>query len=367
MSDPVQIMVLPAPVNDGLPQILFDDGGIWRDAARSVIPDTESNIRKKVENFLTPIMEQIGDGIAPQTPPSGPGFRSRFGELFRDILPVEVRDALQRAAGSGVAAAQLNVFFRGATEWIPWELMHDGKQYLGVRFAISRLPIVAQATGVRPPRNRTVRKVYNILANHVLQDAALTNWQATFSSYAKTPTWEYRFPANGGGNYPTVSQLDEAIDTDVLHVTCHGGLRENPQSDYYWTLDHKSAQAIDYRITPDIAKQFGLTERPLVFANACASARQATDLGALQSFGPNFMIGGALNFVGTFAPITKTMAVEFARRFYSNLFGSPAKAGMPIAEALRSTKLSFAAENCTDPSYLFYCLYGPADSTYQPL
>jgi CHAT domain-containing protein len=313
-------------------------------------------------------MEQIGDGIAPLTPPSGPGFRSKFGELFRDILPVEVRDALRDAAAAGGAAPQLNVFFRGATEWIPWELMHDGKQYLGVRFAVSRMPIVAQATGVRPPRNRDVRKVYNILANHILQDNALTNWQTTFAIHAKNAGWEARFPSNGGGNYPTVSRLDEAVSADILHVTCHGGLRENPESgDYYWTLDHKSPQAIDYRITPDIARQFGLTERPLVFANACASAKQPTDLAALQSFGPNFMIGGALNFVGTFAPITKTMAVEFARRFYARLFGSAAKPGLPIAEALRATKESFAVENCTDPSYLFYCLYGPADSTYQPV
>jgi hypothetical protein len=102
-----------------------------------------------------------------------------------------------------------------------------------------------------------------------------------------------------------------------------------------------------------------------VFGNACASA--GADLAALQGFGASFMVGGALNFVGTFAPITKTMAVEFAKRFYANLFGDNVRPPLPIGEALRATKASFVAQSCTDPSYLFYCLYGPCDSTYVPV
>jgi CHAT domain-containing protein len=136
--------------------------------------------------------------------------------------------------------------------------------------------------------------------------------------------------------------------------------------EYFWTLDHLNPSYFDYRVTPTIAQTVVLSSRPLVFGNACASvAAQTIDLASLQGFGSSFLVAGALNFIGTFAPITKSMAVAFAKRFYERLLGGAQSPGLPIAEALRATKQSFADENCTDPSYLFYCLYGPADSTYR--
>jgi CHAT domain-containing protein len=199
----------------------------------------------------------------------------------------------------------------------------------------------------------------------VLSDVVLQSWEATFDGFTDKLDSISRFPANGAANYPTVTQLDEARDTDILHVTCHGGLKEQ-DTDYFWSLDDQNPQSFDYRIFPDYARNARLSGRPLVFGNACASASpQSTDLKALLGFGPSFMIGGALNFVGTFAPITKTMAVNFAKRFYVNLLGTVDQPGRPIAEALRLTKASL--ENANDPSYLFYCLYGPADSTYKPV
>jgi CHAT domain len=145
------------------------------------------------------------------------------------------------------------------------------------------------------------------------------------------------------------------------------GMKDSGQSGYFWTLDHQHRNFIEYRITTGVAQATEFSQRPLVFGNACLSAAaQSTDLTAPQGFGGSFMIGGALNFVGTLAPITKTMAVTFAKRFYVRLFGSAEQPALPIGEALRATKESFAAENYSDPSYLFYCLYGPCDSTYKP-
>jgi len=368
MAEPLQIMVLPTTVDDGPPQVLFDDGGIWRDSAPVSIPETQTNLRLRVETFLSGVMRQVDK--APPTPSlaHSVAFRSQFADLYRKLLPPEVRDVLKAAAAQpGPARPNLNVYFRAGAEWIPWELLHDGNDYLGVQFAIARLPIVAQATEIRPPRANKVRKVYSLLAQHVLDPAQTAAWESTFSGFSPAPDWENRFPFNGTGNFPTLTQLDEARDADILHVTCHGGLKDPGQSDFFWTLDHKNPQFFDYRITPSIAKDAKLAARPLVFGNACASINaQGVDLISLQGFGASFMVGGALNFVGTLAPITKTMAIAFARRFYFNLFTSAAPGGTPIAEALRVTKATFAREKNADPSYLFYCLYGPPDSTFKP-
>lgn len=372
MPETLQIIVLPSAVSEALPQVLLDDGGIWRDTVQVAVAATQTKLRRDIEDYLSKVMKQVGADPPQPVSPQGVGFRNQFANLLKNLLPPEVRDALKRAADQADTAAgprpQLRIFFRTSAEWIPWELLHDGKDYLGLRFAIARLPIVREATEVRGPRARQVRRVYSLLARDVLHDAVLDQWHSTFAPYARNAGWERRFPCNGSAGYPTLAQLDEARDADVVHVTCHGGLRESDQGEYFWTLDHDNPHFYDYRITPGVAQDARLASRPLVFGNACASAAaQSMDLGALQGFGTSFMVGGALNFVGAFAPITKTMAVEFAKRFYACLFGCSGQPGMPIAEALRATKQSFATEGCTDPSYLFYCLYGPCDSTYTPV
>lgn len=373
MPDTLQIMVLPTTVAEGLPQVFFDDCGIWRETSSlPLLPLAQNALRQEIEAFLSNVMKQVGQTPPTPFPAGAMAFRNPFTVLLRTLLPLEVRNAMKRSADEAEQAQstrpQLNIFFRGSTEWIPWELLHDGTNYVGVRYAVSRLPIMLQATQIRPPRDQVVRKVYNLLAKDILQDPDLADWQSTFAPYAQNPDWECRFPANSAANYPTLAQLDDAKGADVVHITCHGGIKEASQGGYFWTLDHQNPNYFDYRITTGVAQAAEFSQRPLVFGNACvsAAAQPTTDLTALQGFGGSFMVGGALNFVGTFAPITKTMAVTFAKRFYARLFGTPGQPAMPIGEALRVTKESFAAENCPDPSYLFYCLYGPCDSTYKP-
>ena len=295
------------------------------------------------------------------------GFRAPFKDLFHQLLPKEVRDELKRA----VSAAQpdippsLKIFLTPGAEWIPWELLHDGVGFLGLRFAVARLPIVRAATEVRGPRARSVRNVCSLLAKDVLQGQVLDAWHTTFAGYSNAnPEWkERRFPDGNGSGYPTLNQFDDARNADLVHITCHAGLKDG--NEYYWTLDHENTQYFNYRINTAFAEGVELEERPLVFGNGCASAA-TSNVGALHGFGASFMIGGALNFVGTFAPVTKTMAVTFASDFYRNLLGAAGAPGPAVAEALWATKQKFSRNRCADPSYLFYCLYGPPDATYAP-
>lgn len=367
MPEPLQIMILPTTVSEAPPQVLFDDGGIWRETTPVSIDETQTKLRHRVETVLSEAMRLVGQPVPVAVLPQDGAFRSPFADLYRKLLPPEVRESLKKAvAPPGQPRPHLNIYLRTGAEWIPWELLHDGTEYLGVQFAIARLPIVKQATEIRPPRARVVRKVYSLLARNVLNAADAAQWETTFTGYNAAPAWENRFPFNGTGNFPTLSQLEAARDADIVHVTCHGGLKDENLNEFVWTLDHQNPQFFDYRITTTFAQESKLAQRPLVFGNACASVAGQADLVSLQGFGSSFMVGGALNFVGTFAPITKTMAIAFAKRFYAHLFGLDGPHSVPIAEALRRTKESFAQQNCPDPSYLFYCLYGPPDSTFKP-
>lgn len=367
----VQIMLLPPSAGDGLPQVFLEDGGMWRDMSvpqTTVVSQTE--VKTDLEQHLANLMRKVGDNPPALVLPDGPGFKAKFRVRYDQLLPQEVGETLKKAADEADAAGGsrplLQIFLKPGLEWIPWELLHDGKGFVGLRFAVSRLPIMREPVDLHTARHRRVDSVFNLLARNVLSNAVLADWHTTFSGFGMNGAWEHRFPSAANANdYPSVVQLDTAGTTgDIIHLTCHGGLKKG--NDYYWTLDHLNQMNFDYDITSDIAKMTIMARHPLVFANACASiATKAEDYGAMHGFGSSFMIGGALNFVGTFAPITKTMAVAFAKRFYQRLFGKPGgAAALPIAQALLETKLSFHGENCQDPSYLFYCLYGPYDATY---
>jgi hypothetical protein len=367
MRAAVQIMLLPPAVPDGPPQIFLDEDGIWRDVSDPQNVVKQSAMRATVENHLAVLMARVGGTPPASVVPDQPGFRTPFRNLFTQLLPLDVRQELERVASEADATngprPWLKVYFTPVAEWIPWELLHDGRGFLGLRFSVARLPIVRQPTEVRGPRQRQVGQVYSLLARNVLPNGIRGEWDGTFAGFSAANGWEHRYPDGPADNYPTLSQLEEARGADIVHVTCHGGLRDDTQA-LYWTLDHANPMFFDYRITADFAQSAEFEHRPLIFGNACASAAtQPADLGALHGFGASFMIGGALNFVGTFAPVTKTMAVTFARRFYERLFGAGQPA-LPVADALVSAKQSFAAANCADPSYLFYCLYGPPDSVY---
>jgi hypothetical protein len=371
-GETVQMMVLPSPVGDALPQVLLEDGGIWRETIPSGYPGPakQSDLRRDIEAHLTPLMQQVG-GTPPAPVPAGSaGFKNPFEGWFNALLPPEVREVLKLVANSAAPGAPpvLKIFLTPGAEWIPWELLSDGTEFLGLRFALCRLPIVRQRTEVRGSKDRDVRSVYSLLANKVLENGIRAAWEATFTPFAAAPAWEHRYPPNGADPHPTLDRIVEARQADIIHITCHGGLRDKDSNDFYWTLDHSNPQFFNYRITPNFARNASLGHRPLVFGNACASAatEQQGNLGALHGFGASFMMGGALNFIGTFAPITKTTAVEFASRFYRQLFGTGGAAGLPVAEALLATKRSFFDANHPDPSYLFYCLYGPPDTVYKP-
>jgi CHAT domain-containing protein len=369
----VQIMLLPPSAGDGLPQVLLEEGGIWRDMTvpqANVVSQTE--VKTDLEQHLSELMRKVGGMPPALVLPENPGFKTRFKVRYEDLLPKEVRETLKKTADDADAAGGdrplLQIFLKPGLEWIPWELLYDGKSFLGLRFAVARLPILREPVDVRSGRERRVNSVVSLLARHVLQDGIFADWQTTFDGFSANGGWARCFPSAAAvDDYPSVVQLDSVrTSADIVHVTCHGGLKKG--SNYYWTLDHLNPQTFDYVIDPDLARTTVMEKRPLVFGNACASiATKAEDFGAMHGFGSNFMIGGALNFVGTFAPITKTMAVTFARRFYQRLLGTAGGAtGLPIAQALLATKESFHKENCQDPSYLFYCLYGPPDSTYKP-
>ena len=370
MAARVSIMVLPNNPLTAPPQILLDQNGVWVD----MMPDDQGTnakdiheTKKDIDARFQEIMAAV-EGGGQHTADSA-RLKSSTADNYHLLVTEKVREVLRKAAdtSAGNDVPELLIHTHTYLEWIPWEMFHDEKEFLGLRFRIARLPITRQVPDVSA-KTVTVQRVYNLLANNFLDPPQEALWQNTFNGILP-PGSETKFPPP----HPNLDSIVNARDADILHITCHGGLRDPNTADkgVYWTLDSQNVLPDSYEFRTNDFKIIGYDSKPLVFGNACASTDAGGGAGRknglLPGYGASFFARGALNFIGTFAPITKTLAVEFARVFYEKLLGMPGKPPLPIAEALWATKHHYrTVVKSADPSYLFYCLYGPPDTVFHP-
>jgi hypothetical protein len=322
--------------------------------------------------------KRLGDEVdGDETMPGvSSGLRTLGHDLYEVLLPKELRNELRAAGSVGDGDAPV-LRICSEVDWIPWELMHDGQKFLGMRFQIARLPFMIEP-GLGYPQldsqPRPVEHICNLLGEDAIDDDDLfAKWKKTFSDLPGHDEHEYAFPSSNGTvrGYPIGSDVERAMEeANILHFTCHGKIEAG---EVYWTLNGQSEEPMRYQIKEGWVRMMGdggilATKRPLVFGNACFSAggtNTGSKLNLALGFGQAFFTYGAVAFVGTFARVSTSLAVRFACEFYRRLL----EEGMPIGKALWETKKYYhkeqKASQDTDSSWLFYCLYGSPDTRFQ--
>lgn len=365
----LDVMVLPnlvtGPAAARLPYFYVQQNGVWQDVSERDTLDLPG-LRRSLTRQLYQLMGGLDADPAANLMLS---LKARCLPLYQRLVPRRLHQLLldleARAAAQGQAAV---LRFHSPIEWIPWELFYDPDHppgFLGLRFQVARLPIVAGGAGLAEGAQVPVARIYHLLGRHVLTDEQQAEWARTFElPELGAGVSELRFPAaDGSRGYPGLADLEQVQQPGILHFTCHGG-QEDSDGAVYWTLDDRAPIADEYRIRREIVEILGealhlRSSTPLVFGNACASSHAAGGeenhaAGLVLGFGPTFFKQGAGAFVGTFAPVSKSSAVAFARRFYRHLLAE----GLPVGQALWRTRLDFHTAGSRDPSYLFYTLYG---------
>jgi hypothetical protein len=338
------------------PALLLEDRGLWR--------ETQSPPGQTL-NVTWPALQEALVQAVEHTPPGSNAIDGLVGiaiSLTDDLVGPDVMRALEeaRAAAEGEPPL-LRVHLSPAHEWIPWELLHDGDDFLGLTFRIARLPILPNPPERPHDCTHRVEIVRSLLGKDVAQpeEDDYKTWRSTFVGLLpEGVNADLLPPEQAVLDWPRISALRE--EADIVHVTCHGMVDE--QSQPYWTFN-AAGPAMDYRFN---AAQFNSVRkafkkrRPLVFGNACTTTTFT---------GPNhpplakdlFELG-ALNYIGTLAPVRQNLAVRFARVFYEALLDD----GLDVATALLKTKQTCRAHTgwASDPTYLLYCLYGPPEMHY---
>lgn len=243
---------------------------------------------------------------------------------------------------------------------LPWELMHDDRDFLCLTRPVARMPM-----GRAFPR-RLRKHVQSGLLRFLLiysdPDGNLPKAAHEVEAVreALEQEWESRIEIQVlRGDEVTGRRLnrlltDEAFD--VIHYAGHAAF-DPDDPDLSGLLLHDREVFFAQKI------RRLLTGRPLVFLNACETGRTANEntpqkvgqyLGTpAEGLASAFLYGGALACIGSLWPIFDRSAEQFAIRFYQYVLE-----GNLVGEAMRLARVDIKQEFPEDITWASFVLYG---------
>ncbi|MBW1902941.1 MAG: CHAT domain-containing protein, partial [Deltaproteobacteria bacterium] len=271
-----------------------------------------------------------------------------LGQVFcDDLFSHTVKDLI-----SQTTAEYLNIDIDDQFVQIPWELLHDGGQFLCQRFCMGRL--------VRTRQNVTggIRALGRPLKMLILADPKgdLKGAYSEGSQILKSvdPQTDFINASFQSENITPDFIREKIRNFDMVHFAGHADYNPNNPGESGWRLMDGIFRA------QDIIKMAGTSAMPaLVFSNACQSARtEEWDLkehfqDEIFGLANAFVLAGVKHYIGTFWEILDEPSSHFSLEFYKELL-----AGMTIGAAMRQARLSlinkYGEETIVWGSYLLY-------------
>ena len=284
-------------------------------------------------------------------------------KLYRGLLPEAFRDLFEATA----LGDDGSLLVETEEDWIPWEILHThgaGGDFLCLRYRMGRW-----ATHRNPAHSLAVNRLLCVDAGKLSDFGPSGLAVLTESSLEASVLFEMtqRFP--GLESIPLEKPSHEAVmqrlkrgGFQLLHFIGHGDFPEEISADRAELfLEGQNLTPIDL---VDEVERVMREERPLVFLNACRTARQGDSLTGLGGWPQTFV---KLCECGAFlAPqwsVHSGRAYDFARSFYRGL-----ERGLPLGEAVRRARLPPVDEEVSagapppraylDATSLAYAFYG---------
>lgn len=241
---------------------------------------------------------------------------------------------------------------------VPWELCHDGRDFLITKFRVGRQVITAQP--IPEPQRATSRKGLRVLLVADPTETlphAVAEAERLCSLLDDVPGIEVTLLA--GKSVRRVTLLAALQEHDVVHFAGHSHYDPAVPSRSGWRLAEGVLTAAE------LAK---LRPPPfLVFSNSCEAATSAS-WGPRAGYEPQafgigsaFLLAGVPNYVGTFWVLHDAESLDFATACHRALV-SGASLGESLDEARRAVIAAHGRDGLTWASY---SLYG--DPAFRPL
>lgn len=272
-----------------------------------------------------------------------------MGQTFRDeLFTSNIKKKIETSE-----AEHLTISIDDQLVQIPWELLHDGKQFLCQRFSIGRLVKTRQNTV-----GTWNRKLERPLKALILADPEDNLESARREGQEIHDFMDQRHNLINSvfktENIPADLVSSKLKNFDMVHFAGHSEYsRENP-AESGWRMSDGVLTAGEFMKM----SQSGVMPA-LVFSNACQSAR--TEKWTLKEhfhdeiFGlaNALLLSGVKHYIGTFWEIQDKPGRTFALEFYKHLF-----AGRTVGEAMRRARMTlistYGEESLVWASYLLY-------------
>jgi CHAT domain-containing protein/ketosteroid isomerase-like protein len=284
--------------------------------------------------------------------PESKGFRheaeARGQVLYRTLIPRRLREKLRLVTGPLLISTSLY--------GLPWELLHDEQEFWGLRYALGKRLVLDRPMLAGPPPRLRARPRILVIGSDPRGDLPFVRREAEEICETLEGAADLVCVVDRLATFETVSTyLSEGFD--VVHYCGH--VVTGPETGPALLLAEE-------RPLTSAVIEANVAGRPLVFLNACASARdsQAPPSGAweatVSSVANAFLFGGAVAVVGTLADVSDRHAARLAEGFYRRVLEPT-----PIGEALRAARVECREnpESANSPTWLSFVLYGNPGQT----
>lgn len=274
--------------------------------------------------------------------------RAAGESLYRTALSDRVQQRLRTTS-----VQYLRIHLDDDLIQVPWELAHDGTEFLGLHFATGRMVSTrAKTSPTIAPMDASGEPVAVVVSN---------------------PT----------GDLPSAAQEGRAV-AGLLKEGFRGTVRhlEGPVTKAAFLAGLRGARVLHFAghaqrgtasvrggfrlsdgiATPEeVAASVGNRAPALVFANSCHATGGGWNESAQGVFNlaSSLLMRGSQHFVGPMWETPDTDALSFALRFYEN-----ALAGIPFGESVRLGRAALASNSKAPLSFAGYVLYGEPRSGF---
>lgn len=329
----------------------------------------ETQTVRQVEEFSVPMAQidrrcsHILDSLnhanrLGQLPPDIQLRLAESGQLFRDDLFSNT--IKERLANDTTEALVLTL--DDQLVHIPWELLHDGKQFLGQRFAMGRLVRTRQQVISRPLRDYTPPLRMLVLADPCGDLRAAYDEGIRIRDLAEHQPQHVQVTFRSSGVQTNFLKA-KLRQYDLIHFAGHADFSDHDPRENGWRLGNGRLTA------DDVLRMAGTGSMPgLVFANACQSARSGPRPARPEvqthffDIANAFLVSGVKHYLGTFWEIPDEQSQHFAHSFYKTLL-SGGSVGAAVLAARRHIMACFGEQNIVWAGYL---LYGDPTTAYFP-
>ncbi len=271
--------------------------------------------------------------------------------LFNLLFPEEMRKKIRQ-----LKSEFLILHLDDACVHIPWELAHDGHDFLCCRFSLGRMVRTSQP--ICHERRSLPTETLSLL---VLSDpsgnlpSAVQEGKELYDLCRHDPRVDLTW-LNGK---ITIEEVESKLPHyDIVHYCGHAEHDSRNPDESGWLLSDGHLAAGSFQGYTGKGQVFPL----LVFNSACHSGEttawdQRTSAWS-YGFANAFLLAGCVHYVGAICELLDTGSKEFSRVFYRSII-----AGYPVGRSLRQARLDFRAGAATQSlTWAQYVLYGDPEA-----